>query len=116
MENNKISELQKKLHEADKKVIESLKPFFKENEIQLIVKQLNVLYDVIARTELRYQYSKDYREALDIIIGLIIGGKFIDAIPSNESLTQNPFNKPSSNNDSSNSNQSLNNNPSSNNN
>ena len=112
MENNKISELQKKLHEADKKVIESLKPFFKENEIQLIVKQLNVLYDVIARTELRYQYSKDYREALDIIIGLIIGGKFINAIPSNESLTQNPFNKSSPNNDSLNSNQSLNNNPS----
>jgi len=92
MENSKISELQKKLHEADQKVIESLKQFFKEEDIKLIVNQLNVLYSLISRTELRYQYSKDYRDALDIIMGLIIGGKFISSAPiTDESLTNNPF-------------------------
>lgn len=110
MENNKVPELQKRLQEADKKVIESLKQFFKDDEIKLIVKQLNVLYDIIARTELRYQYSKDYREALDIIIGLIIGGKFIDTVPSN--LNQNPFNNNLSSNNNTNNTSQVNNNSS----
>ena len=74
---DKISELQQKLKEADKKVIESLKQFFNDNQIKIIINQLNILYNIISRTELRYQYSKDYRDAIDIIMGLIIGGKFL---------------------------------------
>ena len=73
----KISDLQQKLKETDKKIIESLKQFFNDDQIKIIVSQLNVLYDIISRTELRYQYSKDYRDAIDIIMGLVIGGKFL---------------------------------------
>lgn len=73
----KIKDLQKKLHAADAQINESLKQFFNDDQIALINKQLHVLYTVIAHTDGRYQYSKDYRDALDTIMGLVIGGKMI---------------------------------------
>ena len=76
-QNEKLNELQRKLHEADQKVKESLKQFFDDDQIQLIMHQLNITYNLISKTEMRYQYSKDFRDAIDIIMGLIIGGKFI---------------------------------------
>lgn len=73
----KIKDLQKKLHAADAQINESLKQFFNDDQIALINKQLHVLYTVIAHTDGRYQYSKDYRDAIDTIMGLVIGGKMI---------------------------------------
>lgn len=73
----KIKDLQRKLHAADAQINESLKQFFNDDQIALINKQLHVLYTVIAHTDGRYQYSKDYRDAIDTMMGLVIGGKMI---------------------------------------
>lgn len=87
---DKISELSQKLHATDQKIMDSLKPFFETEQITLIMSQLNTIYSIITKTEMRYQYSKDYRDAIDIIMGLIIGGRFINAKPKNTS-PQNDF-------------------------
>ena len=75
--NDKISQLQAKLRETDQTIIESLKNHFEDDQIAEINKQLHVLYAVIAHTEDRYKYSKDYRDAIDTIMGLVISGKFL---------------------------------------
>lgn len=75
--NDKISQLQAKLRETDQTIIESLKNHFEDDQIAEINKQLHVLYAVIAHTEDRYKYSKDYRDGIDTIMGLVISGKFL---------------------------------------
>lgn len=75
--NERIIQLQNKLRETDQVIIDSLKKHFQEEDINKINKQLHTLYAIIAHTEGRYQNSKDYRDAIDMIMGLVIAGKFL---------------------------------------
>lgn len=58
-------------------IYKNLEQKYKDEQLILIKKQVKLLFDVIQQTEKKYQYSHDYREAIDIILGLIISGKFI---------------------------------------
>lgn len=58
-------------------IYKNLEQKYKDEQLILIKKQVKLLFDIIQQTEKKYQYSHDYREAIDIILGLIISGKFI---------------------------------------
>ena len=60
------------------KIYKQLEQKYKDDQLILIKKQVKLIFDIIQQTEKKYQYSKDYREAIDIILGLIISGKFLN--------------------------------------
>ena len=74
---NTQEKLLEKLNELDKTIIDALRKKYNEQEIEIITRQLQVMYKVIAKTELKYQHSTDYREALDMIMNLIVAGQLL---------------------------------------
>ena len=66
------------MNELIEKIYKQLEQKYKDDQLILIKKQIKLIFDIIQQTEKKYQYSKDYREAIDIILGLIISGKFLN--------------------------------------
>lgn len=60
-----------------RKIYNSLDKRFKDDQLDLVKRQVEVLFALIEQTENTYRYSKDYRDAIDIVLSLIVGGKFI---------------------------------------
>ena len=67
----------KNMIKVDQEILDSLKKYYEGEKLDLVKRQLDTLCFVLTHTEQRYQYSKDYREAMDTIMGLIVAGKFL---------------------------------------
>ena len=61
----------------DDQILKSLETHYSGEKLELIKRQLDSLFELLEVTETRYKYSKDYRDGIDSMIGLIISGKML---------------------------------------
>ena len=74
---NKVNTEKRKKIRLDDKILKSLEAHYSGERLELVKRQLDSLFELLEVTEVRYQYSKDYRDGIDSMIGLIISGKML---------------------------------------
>ena len=65
--------------DLDESTIQLLSKYYKDDKLEEVKHHMAVILDLINTNTNRYNFSKDYKDAIDHVIGLIIAGKFLKA-------------------------------------
>ena len=63
--------------DVDQSTIEILSKYYQGEKLEKVKKHMETILDLINTNANRYSFSKDYKDAIDHVIGLIIVGKFL---------------------------------------